>query len=245
MMKNTSAGFRFEPKKHKLSFNTADCHDVKFCRAMCCRKWDIALAEEEFRSGIYKSEAVCGQNERICVHPKNKCLHQSFRLLKKNNACIYLDPDSRCTIYSTRPLVCRNFSCSAGWKLDAVYPIDFDPLPQDARCYFFSGNLKNNMRFLLNPLLKIKTIACKKNKLTILSQDIRYCQTKKLSLNWPDQPIPAKPLRNLLNMFEGKNTLKKIQQKTRQDRNRLYKLVSWLWDQEILVFIKTRKNIYE
>ncbi len=83
------------------------------CRGctLCCRLFLINLNEEEYRSGKYFTELLTdGGIPDDFVFAEENGLNIVKK--KKNGSCVYLR-NNRCSIYDSRPEVCRDFLCSS------------------------------------------------------------------------------------------------------------------------------------
>lgn len=228
---------KLNAKEHRLYFKTSDCADLSVCQALCCKKWDIHLAHEEAQQGIFKKEALCAVDKSRCTHPKQPCPHRSYRLIKnKDGSCVYLDTQNRCTIYSSRPIVCRNFICDNGFTITPVCAPREDA-DIDAQICSFEGGLNLKMKYLANPYLKLKHFSKMKNSLRLEFRDITSCKTKKTDLIAMPFFKTQKETVKFLNYFDGRSTLSAISKKTSKDigKGDFQNLILYLIDEGILV----------
>lgn len=193
---------RLNPSTHTLSFVKGCPESLTVCQAMCCRGWDIALADEEYRSGLYQASAFCSRDKKECRTLRGYCYNRRFRLKKRSDgACCYLNNKNRCTIYNSRPILCRNFSCRQGWHLAPRR------LEENVGCGSvtkrpFIKDPQNNSILLKNQLITLEALAGgrKSKQLMLRFRDIRFCSPQE----FPVSPMPGLTLSNLkyiLNLF--------------------------------------------
>lgn len=74
----------------------------------CCKLFIVNLSKEEYLS---KQFEIMGEQ----LDDFEEAELRGFNLIAKKDdeTCIYLDKNSRCKIYRTRPKVCREFSCAS------------------------------------------------------------------------------------------------------------------------------------
>lgn len=81
------------------------------CEGWCCRQTpghDFAVLLEE---GEVYAEAVAIKDPNSWREPKMVNV-----LPYVDGRCVYLGKDNKCSVYSERPNLCRQFSCTSGWK---------------------------------------------------------------------------------------------------------------------------------
>ena len=138
------------------------CTEVRpLCEAMCCREWDVDLSAAERDAKVYQVDTLCILTDRACEKKVDACVSRRYRLKKKGDgSCVYLAEDNRCSNYENRPSVCREFSCQGGWRLGSVFPTDAPGKDTAAKIEKagFVGRLRDDMIFVLHPLLKLHTV---------------------------------------------------------------------------------------
>ena len=77
---------------------------------LCCKLFLVNLSEKEYFSGVFQTEI----NNTERYENFDEIIEYGMNILKKNDdgTCIYLK-DSKCSIYSNRPQVCRDFFCGS------------------------------------------------------------------------------------------------------------------------------------
>lgn len=89
--------------------------DVSSCHSCgsCCRLFLINLTEKEFNSGKYLTESDSNDH----FEDFSSIEEYGLNILKKNDdeSCIYL-LDNKCSVYESRPEVCRDFFCGSDRK---------------------------------------------------------------------------------------------------------------------------------
>jgi len=156
-----------EGSKRKLLLRGKCLDLLPLCEAMCCREWEVAVSPEEYASGLYQAEAGCRVTQGACTHKEGPCRNRSYALSRTpDGTCTHLGSDHRCTIYETRPRVCREFTCQGGWRLASVFA-----WPERARVPAapmtkadFIARLSDDMTFVPHPLIKLCTIFYRKDK---------------------------------------------------------------------------------
>ncbi|MCP4653038.1 MAG: YkgJ family cysteine cluster protein [Candidatus Omnitrophica bacterium] len=229
---------KLDPTQHKVYFQNKGC-DLSICGAMCCKGWDINLAAQEHKQKIYKSESFCSRDKKICLKTSEHCFNRAYRLKKKKNgSCTYLDDENRCTIYNTRPIVCRNFMCDSGYKLEPVCSLD-ETVDDSAQQCFFNGALPFSAIFLFNPYLELRKTLKTKNATELVFKDVTSCKEKRVSLM--GLSYDKKQITYLLGYFNGKRPLQAIYENvkfsTKQD---FLNLVMYLADEEVLVGVVSK-----
>jgi Fe-S-cluster containining protein len=202
-----------KPNNHTILFNP-DCDQMTaVCRAMCCRGWDINLAFDEYKTGIYKTQRFCARDKSKCYKKTNNCAFLSFRLeRKKDDTCVYLDKKYRCSIYSSRPLVCRNFSCENGFKLDPICSPAQTP-SKDIEICSFEQDTTSNTKFLVNPYCKLKACRTIKNNIILVYKDLRYCKDIAVVLRGMASFFKAEEINFLFKQFSSAAKLSTVKNK--------------------------------
>lgn len=115
---------------------SGDCPSCwSVCHAVCCRTAVVPLADEEIKTGRFRTMK-----------------HQGAVVLERTEeGCVYLK-DNGCGIYKDRPAACRAFDCSQHrWRMlpldmkraDAPLPAKAPTLKVDGRTYHYSTFLKS------------------------------------------------------------------------------------------------------
>lgn len=167
-MKDNSR-FLLDVNKGKIFFK-GNCFEVlHLCKALCCRRVNATLSLEEIRSNFYKAEAFCIVTNRECKNKEIDCADREYRLKRKknDNTCIYLTRDNKCAINERKPQNCKDFYCKEGWGL--LYPSEELARKAEKRTNkYFIENLRDDMVFVLNPLIRVETLFYVKEKKEIL-----------------------------------------------------------------------------
>lgn len=223
--------------KHEMYFKNKGCNNLDVCKALCCRGWDINLALEEYESGRYKSEPFCSKDKEVCSSLNKSCPHRSFRVKKnKDGGCVYLNKENVCSIYSMRPIVCRNFMCDNGFKLEPICsPIE--DTTEDIEICYFEGGLDLKAKYLYNPYLRLKKFSKAKNSMTLIFKDITSCKDKIVNLIGLDYFSKKKDIVYLLEQFNGKNNLSFIRKKLAKviSKDDFQNLIFYLIDEKVLI----------
>ena len=94
-----------------------DPKHCKSCQAGCCTLPLRVDSEDLFHMGFIKMDQVNGPLKRIAKRLLKQGIIRSYSTRTnlfmiqrhKNNDCIFLDQNRRCSIYERRPFVCRSF----------------------------------------------------------------------------------------------------------------------------------------
>lgn len=80
---------------------------------ICCRLFLINLGQEEYESGKYRTQL----EEFDLIDDFRKATECGTNILKQkeDSSCIYLKAN-KCSVYKTRPQVCREFFCASKQK---------------------------------------------------------------------------------------------------------------------------------
>lgn len=97
-----------------VKYRPSLCDD---CRAHCCQLPVEVSPADLVRMGLATTDEAQGSLKKLAKKLMKARIIQSFKsrpqLLileqKPNGDCLFLGVDRRCTIYETRPQVCRNF----------------------------------------------------------------------------------------------------------------------------------------
>ena len=80
---------------------------------VCCRLFLINLNEEEYTSGMYKTDLE--EFGLIKGFKKAEMCGANVLRQKEDGSCIYLE-NNKCTIHDMRPQACRAFFCTSKKK---------------------------------------------------------------------------------------------------------------------------------
>jgi len=103
------------PIKKWTQFKPSLCNS---CFATCCHDMPLEVSLTDLiRLGFVKEDEAIEDLADIAIRLKNKRIIQKFHprkmvfviAQKKNKDCIFLDENRRCTVYSNRPEICRQF----------------------------------------------------------------------------------------------------------------------------------------
>jgi hypothetical protein len=207
----------FNGKKRRLIYH-GDCLDVlTVCEAACCREWAVNISDEEFETGLYEVEQFCIFSKKECTNQTIVCANRKFRVKKDSQGvCIYLSEDNKCLIYEKRPQICRDFTCKAGWRLEAIFV-------EKAQTKSYSPQLEKkdilaqlteDMVFVVHLLVKVRTIFYVKVKeqITIILEVAGRCFTSKIQDSFHCPQLNDELLMNLVRVFDRKDCLKDLRQ---------------------------------
>jgi Fe-S-cluster containining protein len=232
-----SKDIKLNSDKHEICFDDGTCRAIELCKALCCRNWDINLALEEYRQEIYKAESFCSQDKTVCLKEDKPCPQRTYRLKKNKDAsCIYLNKENQCEIYSTRPIVCRNFICDKGFKIEPIASVA--PECQDeAEICSFEGGLDLKTKFMFNPYLRIKKVQTVGSSLRLTFNDVTSCKEKVTNIRGSNCFSQKKEAVYFFKLCNGKNTLKAVLNKMleKMERDEFLNLALYLIDEKVLV----------
>ena len=205
----------FDGAKRTVVFH-GNCSEMQaVCQAMCCREWVVGISAEEYASGQYEADVFCTLTDKACRDITQPCLSRRYQLSKRaDKSCVYLE-DNRCSIYDTRPIVCREFQCQAGWQLASVLndnDTQRDQKPLVLTQDTFVERLNDDMIFIPHPLLKVHTIFYLKSKREIIfvKEMVGACGkfNTRDSFDYPQLDEPQ--LLMLIELFNRKETLQQV-----------------------------------
>ncbi len=78
---------------------------------VCCKLFLVNLADEEYKSGRYKTVF----DEFVEEFEEAEMVGANIVEQKEDGSCIYLE-DNKCSIHYERPESCRNFFCDSKEK---------------------------------------------------------------------------------------------------------------------------------
>lgn len=200
---------RFDGRKQTVHLDLSEgCLPVlDICNAACCSTWDEDLSPAEHASGHYHDEEACRIDRKLCRHHYADCANRIFRMKKREDgACIHLGSDSRCTIYATRPQVCRSFSCRSGWILGGVHPLveAGDECKKQAPVPFSDVDV-----FQINPMHTLRTVFAENAKIVFLVKQDAHCVCTPISVESTLQ-IDEDVFFEVIGAINGKLTLAEI-----------------------------------
>jgi Fe-S-cluster containining protein len=237
-----------DARNKKLIFH-GDCNEVRdVCEAICCRIYDVTVTEEERGTGRYDVREICSVTNAECENRGASCMNRRYFLKKKEDgSCAYLDDGSKCSIHPDRPQACRDFHCREGWQIAFAYAPDTEDYHKwrdEVSKEFMMETLKDDMIFTLNPSVRLKTLFYAKDKGEItFVRDMRdKCGLVPVKCDFSGFPAGDKELLHLVDLFDGKNTLKDVRGRFAADmgqelsREELYRLVWLLYCHKIIIF---------
>jgi hypothetical protein len=197
---------RLDANNQTLYF-TGGCADAATCRAVCCRNWNVLICKDEEASRRYESETLCVCTNKPCVKRESLCLNRRFRLARKpDGSCVYLDDRSRCSIYPSRPAVCRNFTCESGWKLfPQASDMDLEIIKPGPDSAMLKEHLRMDIVFVKNPAFDFKTsFYSKENReIVLVVKRIDKCGMVSQKAFW-DNPFACDEIVSLIvRSFDG------------------------------------------
>ena len=160
----------------------------------------------------YQVDKICLMTNKECKEGINGCINLSYRLKKKGGgSCIYLDSNNKCSIYENRPSVCRDFICQKGWHLAPVVHADNDNKKSNSTMCKekFVERLRDDLVFILQPLLRMCSLVYLKEKGEILFVKERVSKCEKLYTKdkYYNPKLDENHLLGLLDLFSRKETL--------------------------------------
>lgn len=184
-----------------------NCREViSLCHADCCRSGGgVALTPEEIASGVFKTEYLCIEKKELCDR-EEPCFHKVIQVKTKDGVCGYLGEGDSCEIYDRRPLICREYHCTAtGWKKD---PANF--LNRE------SGRLSPALVFDRNPNRILRDVIIPREKgretmLFLLIGDSTLCSDVMAGGEFDGALPEEKEIRAIYEMFDGKASIGEIE----------------------------------
>jgi len=110
------------PIKQWKAFKTSLC---KSCWATCCHDMPLeASISDLIRLGFLTEDEAVHRLDQVAANLKKLKIIQKFfpqKMVfliaqKKNKDCVFLDENRRCSVYSNRPEICRQFPKKIGPK---------------------------------------------------------------------------------------------------------------------------------
>ncbi|MDP8261790.1 MAG: YkgJ family cysteine cluster protein [Candidatus Ancaeobacter aquaticus] len=235
-------------EKGKL-FLKGTCSDVlDTCKAQCCRSIDVYITKEEFQSKRYHARALCLLTKSDCKYEDAHCLNTAYVLKRKEDGtCFYLNDNNMCSAYKTRPLVCKQFSCSNGWMLSPSPHSSDQKRKSTLLAKKFIKLCKDDMIFICDPLTEIKTIFYSKQKKTItfIKKMAIRCGLISVECDFHTDKMDDAMLINLIKLFDAKNTLgdiRRIMNKkypVKLSKREFYELI-WIFYHNDIIVIKNQ-----
>jgi Fe-S-cluster containining protein len=198
---------RLDPNKQALYFPGGCEEAATTCMALCCRNWNVLVDKNEEASHAYEVETVCICTDRGCANRVVLCLNRRTRLARRpDGSCVYLDGHSRCSIYATRPVACRAFTCVNGWKLS---PRASDESPgrsePDLQSVQFREHLRMDNVFAPNPAIGFKTsfYSDKDREIVLVVNRIDKCGTVSLRVFFDKPAVNDDIFSFIIHSFDG------------------------------------------
>jgi Fe-S-cluster containining protein len=196
---------RLDANKQTLYF-TGGCADTATCQAVCCRNWNVLVSNEEDASRRYDVETLCLCSNKPCVKAESLCINRRTRLKRKpDGACIYLDDRSACSIYSSRPVVCRTFTCAEnGWKLSPQAP-EMEIIKPGLDSAMVKEHLRTDCVFVKNPAIEFKTSFYSKEdrEIVLIVRRVDKCGTFSQKAFWDSPVTQDEILSFIISSFDG------------------------------------------
>jgi Fe-S-cluster containining protein len=207
-------------EKGRITLFRGKCIDeLPNCEAMCCRICSTVIpTSAELQSGGYEISKICLLTEKECEKEVEICINREHRLKKRpDGSCIYLDEDSRCSIYENQPQMCRTFFCRGGWHLAGTFPEDerAETTPIKMERADFVARVRDDMTFVPHPLLKLHTVfyAKAKEQITFLKEMVGTCGRFYTRDSFQYPQLDDDLLLRLIHLFDSKDTLQEIRQR--------------------------------
>lgn len=96
----------------------------------CCRSYRVLVSAED----AARQPRIAAEGRTLAEHEASAYWRYQLFPLAFHEACCFLDGRNRCTIYDTRPRVCREFPAGDERCQDARRFVGLPPLPP-ARVY--------------------------------------------------------------------------------------------------------------
>lgn len=205
-------------KNGKVVFHGSCLELGPVCQARCCRFWVVGISADEYASGRYDAEAVCGLTDKVCRTEAKTCLHRQYQLSRREDrSCVYLK-ENRCAIYESRPRVCRDFQCSSGWQLASVAPESGgapDQRPPLLTREIFLAQLNSEAIFVQHPLIKVHTVFCLKPRREIIfvKQMVGSCGKFNTRNSFDHPQLDDSHVLSLIDLFNRKEPLRQIHER--------------------------------
>jgi Fe-S-cluster containining protein len=207
---------RLDANIQTLYFTEGCDEGAGICMAVCCRNWNVPLSIAEQASRLYDSETLCLLTTRPCVKSDALCLNRRFRLKRKpDGSCMYLDDRSRCSIYSSRPSVCRTFTCENGWKLSPQAPdLKLDITGPGLEMGMLRERLRMDLVFVKNPAVEFKTSFYSKEdrEIVLVVRKTEKCGTASLKAIYDNQAANDEVIRFIIASFDGAKDCAEVRQ---------------------------------
>jgi Fe-S-cluster containining protein len=198
---------RLDANKQTLYFAGGCADAAGTCQAVCCRNWNVVISKNEEASRQYDVETLCLCTNNPCVQMENLCLNRRIRLKRNpDGSCVYLDGHSRCTIYSSRPAICRTFTCKGGWKLSPqASDMKFEIINPGLDSAMFKEHLRMDCVFARNPAIEFKTSFYSKEdrELVLVVKRIDKCGTASQKASWDNSIVSDEILSFIIRSFDG------------------------------------------
>ena len=210
---------RLDANNQTLYF-TGGCADTATCQAVCCRNWNVLVSIEEAASRRYDVETLCMCSNKPCVRMESLCLNRRFRLQRKpDGACVYLDDRNRCSIYSSRPVVCRTFTCGEnGWKLTPqASDMKLEIIKPGLDSAMFKEHLRMDCVFAKNPAIEFKTSFYSKDdrEIVLVVKRVDKCGTVSQKAFWESPVTSDEILSFIIRSCDGINNCAAVRQGVR------------------------------
>ena len=237
-----------DSKNKKLIFH-GGCNEVRdLCEAMCCRIYDVTVTEGERASGKYSIRQICSVTNTECSNKEENCMNRRYFLDKKEDgSCIYLDNENKCSIHPHRPQACRDFDCSCGWQISFAYSPDSEEYynwRKDMAEAFMRETIKDDMKFSVNPSVKLKTLfySEEKGEITFVKETPDKCSPMPVKCGIPSIPCNDKDILYLIGLFNGNNTVEDVRRAFSErtkgilSKEDLYRIIWLLYCQRLILF---------
>jgi hypothetical protein len=240
---------RLDANNQTLYF-PAGCADAETCRAVCCRNWNVLVSITEEASGMYEVDTLCICTNKPCVKNESTCLNRRARLKRRpDGSCVYLDDRNRCSMYSSRPVVCRTFTCENGWNLSPLQTPDmkldiYEPSLDSAA---FKKYLRMDCVFVKSPLVEFKAsfYSGEDREIVLIVKRIDKCGTVSQKFIYDNPVAEDEVFSFIIDSFDGIKNCAEVRHETQNrfgiglsDRNFL-DIILVLQLGNLIVFKKT------
>ncbi|MEA3490186.1 MAG: YkgJ family cysteine cluster protein [Candidatus Omnitrophota bacterium] len=251
-----SSKLTIDARNKKIFFGNGNCDEVRdLCEAICCRVYNVTTTEEEFRSGEYRARAVCAVSGKECENEKANCVNRNLWIERKpDGACVYLGEDNKCSIYERRPKACREFSCKEGWRITYAYRSkEREELERQEkqRKEYLAKTLTEDMKFIRNPVIRLKTLFYRKNKkqIFLVKDQVNKCGYVSDSASFDSFGLDDAALIHLVSLFDGRRDLGTIRREITKrygvglSREDFHEILWFFFGESIILFRHDIKGI--
>lgn len=216
----TLTNVELDVKKGKIILFRGKCIDeLPRCEAICCRILSIVIpTSAELESRFYEIDEICHLTGKECEKEVETCINRDYRLKKKEDgSCIYLDQNNQCSIHENKPYMCKTFFCRGGWYLSGIFPENEKDETTAIKMERddFIERLRDDMTFVLHPLIKLHTVFYldAKKEIIFVKEMVGTCGKFNTRDSFQYPQLDDDLLLRLIHLFDSKDTLQEIRQR--------------------------------